>query len=225
MRNQELATIYVLKDVRYERAEALRTTAQGAFSWREVRTLSDHRRYVCGHGIFKHHHILYHLNDSSGASCWRCNQYSHRRGGRRGPASARRQFDLLAICDWHHWHRHARCTGLGWIRSLRCRRGLWTATLEAEPREAVGFYGVIALATLIGLALGYTSLNPIRMLIWSAVLNGIVAVPTMAVMMLLVTRFCTIGRFTARPMLLFLGWTGAMLMAVTVASLFWFSIY
>jgi hypothetical protein len=53
----------------------------------------------------------------------------------------------------------------------------WPATLEAKAPDAVGFYGIIAGATMVGLALGYTPIDPIQMLIWSAVLNGIVAVP------------------------------------------------
>src|SRR6202047_622057 len=59
----------------------------------------------------------------------------------------------------------------------------WPATLEAKAPEAVGFYGVIAAATLVGLGLGYTGIDAIHMLVWSAVLNGIVAVPIMAMMM------------------------------------------
>jgi NRAMP (natural resistance-associated macrophage protein)-like metal ion transporter len=100
----------------------------------------------------------------------------------------------------------------------------WPATLEAKAPDAVGFYSIIAAATVVGLALGYTPIDPIRMLIWSAVLNGIVAVPIMAVMMVVVTRLSVMGRFSARPTLTFFGWAGTVLMAVTVAALFWSSI-
>ena len=79
----------------------------------------------------------------------------------------------------------------------------------------------IAAATVVGLALGYTPIDPIRMLIWSAVLNGIVAVPIMAVMMTVVTRLSVMGRFSARRTLTFFGWAGTALMAVTVVALFW----
>ena len=65
-------------------------------------------------------------------------------------------------------------------------------------RNAVGFYSIIAAATAVGLALGYTPIDPIQMLIWSAVLNGIVAVPIMAVMMVVVTRLSVMGRFSPR---------------------------
>jgi Mn2+/Fe2+ NRAMP family transporter len=100
----------------------------------------------------------------------------------------------------------------------------WPATLEAKAPDAVGFYSIIAAATVVGLALGYTPIDPIRMLIWSAVLNGIVAVPIMAVMMVVVTRLSVMGRFSARPTLTFFGWAGTALMAVTVGALLWSSI-
>jgi len=97
----------------------------------------------------------------------------------------------------------------------------WPATLEARAPDAVGFYSIIAAATVVGLALGYMPINPIQMLIWSAVLNGIVAVPIMAMMMVVVTRQSVMGRFTAKPTLALFGWAGTALMAVTVLALFW----
>src|SRR5579872_5862161 len=100
----------------------------------------------------------------------------------------------------------------------------WPATLEAKAPDAVGFYSIIAGATVVGLALGYTPIDPMQMLVWSAVLNGIVAVPIMAVMMVVVTRLSVMGRFSARPTLTFFGWAGTALMAVTVVALLWFSI-
>ena len=100
----------------------------------------------------------------------------------------------------------------------------WPATLEAKAPDAVGFYSIIAAATVVGLALGYRPIDPIQMLIWSAVLNGIVAVPIMRVMMVVVTRLSVMGRFSARPTLTFFGWAGTGLMAVTVVALLWSSI-
>jgi NRAMP (natural resistance-associated macrophage protein)-like metal ion transporter len=100
----------------------------------------------------------------------------------------------------------------------------WPASLEAKAPDAVGFYGIIAAATVVGFALGYTPIDPIQMLIWSAVLNGVVAVPIMAVMMVVVTRLSVMGRFSARPILTFFGWAGTALMAVTVVALIWSSI-
>jgi hypothetical protein len=77
----------------------------------------------------------------------------------------------------------------GRLRIALRRRSAGPATLEAKAPDAVGFYSIIAGATVVGLALGYTQIDPIRMLIWSAVLNGIIAVPIMAVMMVSLRAF------------------------------------
>ena len=95
----------------------------------------------------------------------------------------------------------------------------WHATLEAEPHEAVGFYTIIAAATIIGFGLGFTGIDSIHMLVWSAVLNGIVAVPIMAMMMLIVSSRAIMGRFRARSWLIALGWLGTALMALAVLAL------
>src|ERR1700736_4506577 len=95
----------------------------------------------------------------------------------------------------------------------------WPATLEAKAPDAVGFYGIIAAATVIGFGLGFTSIDPIHMLVWSAVLNGIVAVPIMAMMMVIVANSGLMGRFRARSWLIALGWVGTGLMALAVIAL------
>ena len=100
----------------------------------------------------------------------------------------------------------------------------WPATLEAKAPDAVGFYGIIAAATIIGFGLGFTSINPIRMLIWSAVLNGIVAVPFMVVMMIVISKINLMGRFKAKSWLLGFGWGGTVLMAIAIIALVWSSL-
>nr|WP_157327416.1 divalent metal cation transporter [Bradyrhizobium cajani] len=95
----------------------------------------------------------------------------------------------------------------------------WRATLEAKPEKAVGFYTIIAAATIIGFGLGFTGIDSIHMLVWSAVLNGIVAVPIMAMMMLIVSSRAIMGRFRARSWLIALGWLGTALMALAVLAL------
>jgi Mn2+/Fe2+ NRAMP family transporter len=97
----------------------------------------------------------------------------------------------------------------------------WPATLQAKVPHALGFYGIIIAATAIGFALGFTPLDPIRMLIWSAVLNGIVAVPIMAAMMVIIQNAKLMGRFRGRPWLIFLGWLGTALMAAAVVAMTW----
>jgi NRAMP (natural resistance-associated macrophage protein)-like metal ion transporter len=96
----------------------------------------------------------------------------------------------------------------------------WPSTLEAKFPEAVGFYLIISAATVIGFALGFAPLDPIRMLVWSAVINGIVAVPVMAMMMLVVNNRSAMGRFSARPALAAAGWAATALMALTVLAMF-----
>ena len=100
----------------------------------------------------------------------------------------------------------------------------WPATLEAKAPDAVGFYSIIAAATVIGFGLGFTGIDAIHMLVWSAVLNGIVAVPIMAMMMLIVANSKLMGRFRARSWLIALGWIGTGLMALAVVALTWSSL-
>jgi Mn2+/Fe2+ NRAMP family transporter len=61
-------------------------------------------------------------------------------------------------------------------------------------------------ATLIGFAMGFLPINPIQLLVWTAVINGVVAVPIMAMMMLIVTNRAAMGLFQARPSLAWAGW-------------------
>ena len=96
----------------------------------------------------------------------------------------------------------------------------WPATLEAKAPDAVGFYSIIAGATVVGLALGYTPINPIQMLVWSAVLNGIVAVPIMAVMMRLAVMPDVMGPFVIKRRLRILGWVATAVMAAAVMAMF-----
>ncbi|MGN6570675.1 MAG: NRAMP family divalent metal transporter [Pseudolabrys sp.] len=95
----------------------------------------------------------------------------------------------------------------------------WRSTLEARFPEAKGFYIIILAATVVGFGLGFTPLDPIKMLVWSAVLNGIVAVPIMVMMMVLVTSRTVMGRFHAKPWLAIVGWTGTGLMGLMVIGL------
>jgi NRAMP (natural resistance-associated macrophage protein)-like metal ion transporter len=97
----------------------------------------------------------------------------------------------------------------------------WHATLEARAPDAIGFYSIIAAATAIGFGLGFTGIDAIHMLVWSAVLNGIVAVPIMAMMMVIVANPKLMGRFKARIWLVALGWLGTAMMSVAVIALFW----
>ena len=95
----------------------------------------------------------------------------------------------------------------------------WPHGLECDPRNAKRFYAMIVAATLAGVAIDWLDINPIKALFWSAVLNGIAAVPLMAAMMILVSRRKVMGKFTAEPALLFFGWAAT---AVMAAATLWF---
>ena len=98
----------------------------------------------------------------------------------------------------------------------------WNATLEAKPMQAKGFYGIVALATLTGIALDFTSIDPIKMLFWSAVINGFVSVPIMAIMMLVSSNPDVMGRFTLHRNLRSVGWIATLIMGFVVFSLLYY---
>jgi len=95
----------------------------------------------------------------------------------------------------------------------------WRSTLEARFPEAFGFYAIISAATLIGFGLTFTAIDPIKMLVWSAVINGIVAVPIMAIMMVIVANTEAMGRFRAKRKLIVAGWAATALMGVAAVAL------
>ena len=82
--------------------------------------------------------------------------------------------------------------------------------------EAKAFYAVICVATIVGIIMNFTPIDPIRALYWSAVISGIVAVPVMAVMMWLAGAPKVMGDFVVMGWPKILGWiaTGVMLVAI-----------
>jgi len=101
----------------------------------------------------------------------------------------------------------------------------WRASLKAKPPDAAGFYTILAAATVIGFGLGFTGIDAIHMLVWSAVLNGVVAVPIMAMMMVIVSNAKVMGRFKARSWLVAFGWLGTAIMGMAVVAMFWSSLH
>ena len=97
----------------------------------------------------------------------------------------------------------------------------WKNSLALKPVMAKRFYGIIAVATLIGVALCFTPIDPIKALYWSAVINGVISVPIMVVMMLMASRADVMGRFVIGRHLRWLGWGGTLAMTVAVAGMFW----
>ncbi len=95
----------------------------------------------------------------------------------------------------------------------------WHVGLARRPGRARAFYTVIAVATAIGVGLNFTSINPIKALYWSAVLNGVVAVPVMIAMMRLSMRTDIMAGFTLPAPLRILGWVATVVMSLTVVGM------
>jgi NRAMP (natural resistance-associated macrophage protein)-like metal ion transporter len=91
----------------------------------------------------------------------------------------------------------------------------WRASLESNPQRAPKFYLAITTAMVFGLGLNFLGLNPIKALYWSAVINGIVAVPLMIILMLMCDDGKIVGKFLLTPYLRVMGWTatGVMFLA------------
>ncbi|HEY2480723.1 MAG TPA: divalent metal cation transporter, partial [Caulobacteraceae bacterium] len=96
----------------------------------------------------------------------------------------------------------------------------WHVGLARSPKRAQLFYGAIALATAIGVALNFTPIDPIKALFWSAVINGVVAVPVMIMIMLMATSRQVMGTFTLSRALGAVGWAATAVMGVAAAGMF-----
>ncbi|HVJ35711.1 MAG TPA: divalent metal cation transporter [Terriglobia bacterium] len=96
----------------------------------------------------------------------------------------------------------------------------WKCGLENKPWEAVGFYTVLSLATLLGLAVDYSPLDPIKALFWSAVLNGVISVPIMIAMMIVASRRHEMGDFIASLGQRIFGWLTVAVMAAAALAMF-----
>lgn len=97
----------------------------------------------------------------------------------------------------------------------------WPSGLARKPGEAKAFYGVVAFASFVGVAMNFfTEVSPFKALFWSAVINGLVAVPVMVTMMLMSGRKEIMGEFTLPWGLRMFGWLATLVMAATAAGLF-----
>jgi Mn2+/Fe2+ NRAMP family transporter len=96
----------------------------------------------------------------------------------------------------------------------------WKSGLERKPAKARGFYGVIAVSVLAGLFIQYSPISPMKALFWSAVINGVVAVPLMAVIILIATRKSVMGAFTVSLPIAILGWVATGVMGLAAALMF-----
>jgi NRAMP (natural resistance-associated macrophage protein)-like metal ion transporter len=96
----------------------------------------------------------------------------------------------------------------------------WPIGLARRPLKAKAFYGTIAAATMVGALLNFSSLDPVKALFWSAVLNGVVAVPVMVMMLMMAVRRDVMGEFTIRPVLKVMGWLATAVMTLAAIGMF-----
>ena len=95
----------------------------------------------------------------------------------------------------------------------------WPVGLARPPKEAKAFYATLSIATLAGVALDFTPIDPIKALFWSAVVNGVVAVPVMAIMMIIAVRDDVMGKGSIPTWMTVVGWTATGIMALAALAM------
>jgi NRAMP (natural resistance-associated macrophage protein)-like metal ion transporter len=95
----------------------------------------------------------------------------------------------------------------------------WPIGLERKPDKAKGFYGTLGAATLLGVALNFTSIDPIKALFWSAVINGVTAVPIMVVMMMMTANPKVTGTMRLPLRQKVVGWSSTAVMFLVAAGM------
>jgi Mn2+/Fe2+ NRAMP family transporter len=95
----------------------------------------------------------------------------------------------------------------------------WPEGLARKPHKAKAFYATIAVATLVGVLINFSPVSPIKALYWSAVINGVVAVPIMAMMMHMTANRRVMGKFPVSDGLRVVGWCATAVMAAAVAGM------
>ena len=96
----------------------------------------------------------------------------------------------------------------------------WTTGLDRKPLDAKAFYVTIAVSSLVGILINFVGFDPIKALFWSAVINGVVAVPLMVIIMLMAMRRDVMGSFVLPRVLWAMGWLCTGIMAVAVGFMF-----
>jgi NRAMP (natural resistance-associated macrophage protein)-like metal ion transporter len=101
----------------------------------------------------------------------------------------------------------------------------WPVGLARQPLQAKAFYATIALATFLGAGANLVALSPVKALIWAAVINGIVAVPVMALLMLMSARQDIMGQFRISTAARTVGWVATIVMATAAAFFILLSVW
>ncbi|ASU38902.1 hypothetical protein hmeg3_11820 [Herbaspirillum sp. meg3] len=95
----------------------------------------------------------------------------------------------------------------------------WKNSLDSKLNAAKAFYAVIVISTVVGTGLGFSAIDPIKALYWSAVVNGVISVPIMTVMMLMASRVDVMGSFVIKRRLRMLGWLAVLMMTIAVIAM------
>jgi Mn2+/Fe2+ NRAMP family transporter len=101
----------------------------------------------------------------------------------------------------------------------------WPVGLSRRPLQAKAFYAAISVATLLGILAHAVSLNPVQALVWVAVINGIVAVPVMALLMIMATDRRIMGEFRIARSWVLIGWLATGVMGVAAVAFIAASLY
>ncbi len=96
----------------------------------------------------------------------------------------------------------------------------WNCGLNNKLNKAYGFYGVITAATVVGMIINFSGIDPIHALYYAAILNGIIAPPLIAVIIVISNNKRIMGSYTNRPLSNIVGWVTVLIMSVAVAALF-----
>ena len=95
----------------------------------------------------------------------------------------------------------------------------WPIGLARKPMQAKAFYATIIIATLSGIAMSFSPLDPVKALFWSAVINGVVSGPVMVMMMLIVCNEKIMGKFVLNGALKYVGWLATTVMAAAALGM------
>ena len=95
----------------------------------------------------------------------------------------------------------------------------WPVGLARKTRDASAFYGCIVMAMMAGIAMNFAGIDPVRALIWSAVINGALSAPVLVLMMLIAARTDVMGSLALPWPLIVLGWLTTLIMALAAVGL------
>ena len=94
----------------------------------------------------------------------------------------------------------------------------WKVGLGRKPKEAKAFYLILAIATVGGIVINFTPIDPIKALYWAAIANGIASVPVMIIMMMMSANRKVMGEFVVRGPLRYIGWLATGVMGLTAVG-------